>query len=551
MGTRVTSNERRFAVRTAVTPDWMRATVDALRSHAGKFHYFSGKLNFKIGGIRSLDHDDEASWRAALDERWSQVEEASLWADGPEVQFRLRVTPPKADLALQVTASTEESVETVFRDLRNRLALEPTEPNQASPDHEQPRRAMLQRRFISPAGLTADRVIAIVDSTLGAAGKLERFSGNLGLAHGSNQRLEYENIDAWRAALKEHWANLAETVVWVHGSERRWYLVLDTKRAILTVEASGAEQQECQRQLDAFRDALALADLADDPYRYRRASASYRIRSWNRKEFAAGLARIIENLSPGSDPSLGEAYVAIDRNDRIERLLGFHSAAGLINFLEKEEQPFHRLGFSFEGVAGEHLGLYLDVTNVSKATMEVLASYPPERLAELVSPLAARLDLKLIEGQRRGSSTTGESASPVEPWWIKHIVAIAVAALAAMVGVATVGLQVVQALRADYELKLRPPLAENAEFRTTDREVAVDWYLKPTNTLFQDLAYGEEAAATLKIFKEGTTPIERDPQAPPIRLRLGPGKYVVEIVPLQQAEPKSFRIDIVAAPARR
>jgi hypothetical protein len=348
--------------------------------------------------------------------------------------------------------------------------------------------------------------------------------------------------------LQQHWLNLAEITVWIYGNRRRWYVILDPRRAVLTLEASGANEQDCREQLDSMRDALQLEEAAaGDPYRYRGASASYRIRDWDRKKFAEGVDRLVQDLSAGGNPPVRGAYVAIDQDDKTERLIGFHNVSSFLDFLKKDITPFHRLGFAVEGAAGEHLGLSVDVKEL---TMEVRTGRPPERLRELISPLESRLDLKLIEGRRRGSSTSDALAAPAEPWWVKHMVAVAVASLAAVVASATVGLEIVRALNADYEVKLSPPLLEKTELRTTDGKLNIDWYLKPTNTLFQDYAYGSDARAALRIQKEGTTSIEHDPQAPPIKLQLDLGTYVVEIRPVRPAEPKWFTV-LVDSPAKQ
>ena len=369
----------------------------------------------------------------------------------------------------------------------------------------------------------------------------KHFYGIVQLGGRPARRLEFTEFDLWRNTIREQWESTEDLSLRLDDGFR---FGLDPRRSVGRIQyPSKTDPAEHDERLSTLMKSLKLEFIDTDPYRYRRTAATYKMRSWTRKDLAEGIERVVSNVTRRSNPNppLREAFITDESRENIETLHGFHDFREFLDFLSRSEADFRRLGLGFEGPCGVGVGI---AVNFVEQLLDVRTSLPPSKLQELVSPLMGRLDLKLIEIRRAGSTNEANSAPIAEKWWIKHLIALTVSVIGAGSSLA-VGLQLYRAFATDYDLQLSEPDLREGTFKTERGQVTLNWYLQPKDTLFRAVDYNAEAIVVISSRKDSQR--QEQVNRPPTVLNLASGEYRIEVRPTKTAPPRSFTL-VIAAP---
>src|SRR5262249_21128197 len=119
-------------------------------------------------------------------------------------------------------------------------------------------------------------------------------------------RVAFTNLDAFYAFIETNWSNVLETELWTSDASLV-RAICDHPRQALLLSARARDSQAAETLLANLEQTLNLNRAARQPYRYRRSSLEYGVKSWRSDSFAAAI-RSLANLL-GGQPFLREAYV--------------------------------------------------------------------------------------------------------------------------------------------------------------------------------------------------------------------------------------------------
>jgi len=393
------------------------------------------------------------------------------------------------------------------------------------------KKVVVEGRFTGPVPISPTLLDELSDEFALFADATERFTGTLYFARGGTPALEFDDVDLWRASLEKHWGEIASSTMFLGDGNR---LSLDHGRGVWTLRVRAETEEGGLAALEGFAKVEGLVPVDADLFRYRRVSATYKIRDWNRADLAEGLEELIAAAGQGAPARLREAYVTLEPASLMEPLVGFHDFDTLLRKIRDPQFAFAKLFVGFEGAAGLAAGIGI---NVADLLMEVKTSKAPEELHEFLSPLIARLSLKLVDSAHSaGSSVAAETPPALERWWVKHVVAVAVA----------LGVVLFQGATAGYELVITSPAPKNGVVERPDSgKLNLDWYVEPRSAILHAIDY--QAAAEV-IVKNDAATIERVAvPRPPYELALDkakykPGTYVIELRPVKDAPPRQLTL---------
>jgi hypothetical protein len=517
---------------------WASLAIETALRLAGEQCRFYGRLRLRPndGEQRSMIPKDPAAWLDILQAHSANLAGAEFTASSVR-GLTLRITEGE-EVELSADAETEAECHHVLSEISEALGLEPLSQDKRLPYG-------LRRSYFARGRLDRQRLAPIIQACEAAVGIMDRFSGTLKFLRGPTWIISMKSPSLWLDELEHKVAEVGDATAWFYAPyggayrHRRVTLDINLTRSAVTLDVEAETPPAAENLMTVLEEAIGdRAPLANQPYRYRSASATFRFPSWSRENFAEAIEILAkEKLGKVGPPLVREAYISELTEGQTERLRGFDDLTSFLDAVRHGGQRLPvRIGLVLEGSQGRHCGIQVYIQD---HRIEVRTSVPPEEFDEFISPLKFMLNLRPVEARPAGGSSVEAAAPQTDSVPMKLTLALLPTLLTVVLGV--VGLEAWKAWRTDYEVRLLLP-TNDASHTTKSRNIDVIWTLVPKNTLLRSRE--DSAPADVLVSRDGQLVMTRSAALPPTKLTLEPGNYRVDIRPSLPAPPKTFSLTI-------
>jgi hypothetical protein len=528
MGENTTSNlsvGRKYLVPSPITIPWFEKAVAQIQSFCNPITSFSGECTLQTNYQDRVSIGSLEDWAEYLRHYWTEMASSWAWFYSDKLTLAFRCDYERSAIELEIRGLALEEGNLILAQLEENLQLAPVGSGVAN-------EYSVKQRFFAPSPLIKwlEQFINYANSSWTTR---TDFHGSYVLRnyfYGTEVRLEA--VQEWVSAIHQNWLEVVESVARFRSNNREISLRCDHQRSLVELEVREPSLEASNGVMAEMAKHLNLKQIEDDPYRYRKSAATYKVTDWDKQRYIDSTRVLLKECFEGQEPITREAYVTKVLDDNIERLQGFHNINAYLKFLEESnDSAYEWTGLLIEGTNGLAVGMTL---NKKDKRLEFRSSIPPNELEDkVVKHYKEPLQLKLTKGGSAGSAISSETQPKAEKWWVKYAMQIVVVFVTILA--LPFALSLLRATQTDYDLKITNPILSPAQVNTA--EVPLDWYLWPKDSFLYGPDY--HAPASILIMHKGVTVDQLDSIVPPYTLSLkeGEGEYIVEVRPNKKAQP--------------
>lgn len=342
------------------------------------------------------------------------------------------------------------------------------------------------------------------------------FSGDFRVQDRPEQVLVRRDIEQWLADITTEWDRVIATYAWLSSNTLKVTFRCDPKLEMVELRLEAPSYEAVDKLFEELTQNLELELITEEPYRYRRSSANFEIRSWKSENFAEAIEVIVRQFI-GDHFVLEEAYVE-GGPEKEQALHGFNDLNAFTARLRNLELSYHEVGLRLKGPRGFALGIFV-YDDLSR--LELKSTLLPKQLAEVVRVFERSLVLKEIE-REAASSDASKAPSRVDTF-VKFL-PIVTLLLGVFVSPAFWG----AAFPKDTLRITVPPAQDDKPLRLNVQTVPVEWVLETERWFHTTTSRG--STATVRVLENGLTVVEqRENQLPGTVLELDAGTYDIEV----------------------
>lgn len=513
---------RRYFVSPHITFKWLEQVVSKTKSLYGPITYFNGSFELQTDYRDNVSLEHLKDWVEYARQHWSEIASSSAWilSDNRQIDFYCNHTSSSIDLSVN-GLSIEECNKTL-------ATLE--QDSQLAPVKEEKAQHAVRMRFFTHLSLR-QWFEGFVNYMKSSWEPITSFDGSYDLrSYFYGDKIRLETFSEWVEHIQQNWADLAESGAYFYGDSRNLSFGCDHRRSLINLEVSSNSIELSNNILAKMQEHLSLFQVQEDPYRYRKSAATYKVGDWSKKGFVDATRLLIKEIFGEQEPAIDDAFVTKVLDNNIERAQGFHDINEYLNFIEEsDESAFEWANLGMEGSAGIAIGISFSKKDKK---LELRSNIPPNELEEKITKYYKEpLQLKLTKGEVTGSAISSTTQPKTEKWWVKYVFEIIVT----VIGAAVVIVSLARAYFTEYSLVVTNPIESPAE--VNQPEISLDWYLWPKDSLFHEADY--QTPASILIIYQNKTVSKFDNAIPtfPVQLEKGEGKYIIEVRPQSKAQP--------------
>lgn len=518
---------RRYSISPPTTFQWFERTIAHIKSSCDPIISFHASCELRTDYRDHINMETLEDWVDYIQQHWSEMATSWAWLSSDNYRLSFHCDYKESSVELEVASASIEDCSTILTKLGEDLQLAPIAEVDERKVHE---RSAVKIRFFATLPLIQwfEEFIHYITSSWAP---LNNFYGSYDLrSYFYGTRVRVEILKEWIGQIKQNWSEVAESNAWFSSDNRQLSFHCDHRRSLIDLEVQSPSIKTSNDMLTVMEKHLNLAQVQEDPYRYRKSFATYKVGDWKRKNFVDKTRELITGTFNGQEPAVRDAFVTKVLDDNIQRLQGFYSVNAFLTFIEEsDEADFEWASMTVEGASGLAIGISLSKKD---KRLEFRSNIEPNELEEKVVKFYKKpLQLKLIKGESTGSAITSHTEPKAEKWWVKYAFQVIVAVL----GTAAIVVTLARAYLTEYDLKITNPIKSPAEVNLPD--VPLAWYLWPKDSFIHGPDY--QAAASILIIHKGVTVRKFENTTPPfpVQLKNGEGDYIIEIRPQRKAQP--------------
>jgi hypothetical protein len=518
------SVRREYFVSPGVTPQWLEKAVAQISSACTPITYFNGSCELDNDYQDNINVRSLEGWAEYIHQHWAEM--ATSWArlSSENCTLSFHCDYKKSFLDFEVASVSIDESNAILGKLEENLELMPRK--------EAHNRSAVKMRYFAPSPLLQwfETFVANIKSSWAS---MDHFNGSYDLrSYFYGERIQVEILEDWVSSIQQNWPKIAESRAWFYSGNQELSFGCDHRRSLIDLEVRSPSIETSKDLLADMQKRLDLTQVEEDPYRYRKSAAAYKIGDWNKKSFTDATRSLLKEHFHGQEPAISDAYVSKVLDENIERLQGFYDINSYLDFIEEsDESAIEWAQLTVEGADGLAIGISL---SKKEKRLEIRSNVPPNELEEkVVKHYKEPLQLKVTKGELTGSAISSTTQPKAEKWWVKYVVQISLAIFGTS-GIALM-LTFARSYLTDYALEITFPIQSPAVVNSPN--ISLNWYLWPKDPFLHGPDY--QAPATIIILHQGATAGEFDNATPPFTLQLkdGEGDYVVEVRPQRKAQP--------------